>query len=300
MAKRYDLIIIGSGPAGLTAAIYAARYKINFIVLGKTLGGMAGKAHEIVNFPSYEKITGVELIQKIEKQAKTLGVEVIQEEVLEIKKNNGFDIKTDKNKYSTKKIILATGTAKGKLNLANEDNLIGHGVSYCATCDAGFFKNKTVGVYGGGNSALNSALLLSKFAKKVYIIYRRDKFSKAEPVLTEQINKNNKISKIFNSEIIRLGGKNSLKEIVITTNGKKRGLNMDGLFVEIGNIPDDRLAKQLNLKFDGDYIEVNKKQETTAKGVFAAGDITNNPLKQIITSCAEGAIAADSVYHELK
>jgi len=300
MTKRYDLIIIGTGPAGLTSAIYASRYKLNFIVLGKTLGGMTGKAHEIVNFPSYEKITGVELIQKIEKQAKSLGVEIKAEEVLEIKTNNEFKIKTNKDIYQAKKIILATGTTKGKLNLANEDNLIGHGISYCATCDAGFFRNKTVGIYGGGNSALNAALLLSKFAKKVYIIYRRDKFSKGEPILTEQINKNKKISKIFNSEIIKLGGKDSLKEIVIIENGKKRGLNMDGLFVEIGNIPDDRLAKQLNLKLDGDYIEVNKKQETNIKGVFAAGDITNNPLKQIITSCAEGAIAADSAYQELK
>jgi thioredoxin reductase (NADPH) len=262
---------------------------------------MAGRAHEIVNFPTYEKISGTELVQELEKQAKHLGAEIRQEEVIDIKKKEGdFEIATNKEKYLTKKIILATGTIRGKLNLVNEEKLTGHGLSYCTTCDAGFFKDKTAGVVGGSNSALKSALLLSKYAKKVFIIYRREKFSKPEPALVDEIKKNKKISVLFNSEVVKLIGKEFLKGIEITEKGKKRGLNIDGLFVEIGSVPDDRLARKLNLKFDTDYIEVNKKQETNVHGVYAAGDMTNNPLKQIITSCSEGAVAAHSAYESLK
>lgn len=300
MTKTYDLIIIGAGPAGLTAAIYAARYKLNFIVIGKILGGTINRAYEITNFPSYEKITGLEFIQKLEKQVKELGVVIKQEEVNNIeKKKDEFMLITNKNKYLTKNIILATGTEKGKLNLENEERLTGHGISYCTTCDAGFFKDKIVSVVGGSNSALKSALLLSKYAKKVYIIYRRDKFHRGEPLLVDEVNENKKISKIFNSRITKLTGKEELEEVEIETKNKKTKMKMDGLFVEIGNVPNDLLARKLKLKFDGDYIEVNKKQETNVEGVYAAGDTTNNPLKQIITSCSEGAIAANTAFKEL-
>ena len=151
--KMYDLVIIGSGPAGLTAGIYAARYKLNFIIIGKTIGGTVNRAYDITNFPTYEKITGPEFIKKLENQIKQLGIKIKSEEVLNLnKKDNFFEITTNKQKYFSKKIILATGTEKGKLNLENEERLTGHGISYCVTCDGPIFAKKIVAVVGGGNA----------------------------------------------------------------------------------------------------------------------------------------------------
>jgi thioredoxin-disulfide reductase len=299
MTKTYDLIIIGAGPAGLTAAIYAARYKLNFLVIGKSLGGVMIKGYEIENFPSHEKISGIEIMQKLEKQAKQLGAEIKYEEVTNIeKKSDVFDITTSKEKYLAKNIILATGIEKGKLNVENEKELTGHGISYCSTCDAGFFKNKSVAVVGGNNSALKSALLLRKYTDKVYIIYRGDKLTADSDLLKEV--KKNKISVLLNSQITKVIGKEQLEEIELETNGKKTKMKINGLFVEIGNVPNDKIIKKLKLKWDKDYISVNNKQETNVQGVYAAGDMTNNPLKQIITACGEGAVAANSIYQILK
>ncbi len=295
---EYDLIIVGAGPAGLTAALYAARYNMKVLVIGKVLGGTIGEAHKVCNFPSYENIAGIELANKMIEQIKKLNVEIKQEEVLNIeKKKDSFDIITDKNKYSAKKIILATGTQRRKLGLENEDKLTGHGVSYCATCDARFFKDKIVGVVGGSDAALTAALLLSNFAKKVYIIYRKDRFFRGDKKWIEEVEKNKKIESLFNSQVVRLIGEERLKEIELN-DGKK--LKLDGLFVEIGGVPVSELAKKLELDFDGSFIAVDKKQKTNVEGVYAAGDITNNPLKQMVTACAEGAIAANSAYRELK
>ncbi|GAG84331.1 unnamed protein product [marine sediment metagenome] len=165
--KKYDLIIIGAGPAGLTAALYAARYKMNFLVIGKNPGGLIGEAHEICNFPSYDRISGAELMKRFIEPVKKLGVEIKQEEILDVKKNkNDFEIVTNKNKYSVKKIIFATGSERKKLDIAKEKEFVGKGLSYCATCDAGFYKDKITGVVGGSDAALTAALLLTKFAKK--------------------------------------------------------------------------------------------------------------------------------------
>jgi len=294
--KKYDLIIIGAGPAGLTAAIYAARYKLDVLVIGKLIGGLAGEAYEICNFPSYKKILGFELMTKMLNQVKELDVEIKLEEVLDIKKQKDFEIITDKDRYFSKKIILATGSERRKLKLDREKEFTGKGISYCATCDAGFYKDKIVGVVGGGDAALTSALLLTKFAKKVYIIYRREKFCRAKPTWIDEVKKNKKIFPIFNSNITKLIGKEHLEEVELN---KKKKLKVDGLFVEIGNIPNTKLAEKLKVKLDCENIAVDKKQRTNIKGMFAAGDITNNPLKQIVTACAEGAIAANSVYEEI-
>jgi len=294
--QKYDLIIIGAGPAGLTAAIYAARYDLNTLVIGKSAGGLAVEAHEVCNFPSYGKIKGFELMTKMVGQVKKLKVEIKLEEVLDINKKKEFEIITNKNKYFTKKIIIATGSERKKLNIDREKELVGKGINYCATCDAGFYKDKIVGVVGGGNAALTSALLLSKFAKKVYIIYRKDKFSKAEPAWRTEVEKNKKIIPLFNSVVTKLIGKEKLEKIELKN---KKELEVDGLFIEIGSIPSVVLAKKLGMKTAEEEIIVDRKQKTNVKGVFAAGDITNNPLKQIITACAEGAIAADTAYEEL-
>ncbi len=296
--ESYDLIIIGTGPAGLTAGIYAGRYLLKTLIIGKLPGGMISEAHKVCNFPSYESITGVELTKKIIEQVKDLEIEIKQEEVTEINgSNSNFIIKTNKQEYQAKKIILAIGRKKQKLNVKGESEFLGKGVSYCATCDAGFFKNKVVSVVGGSNAALTAALLLSEYAKKVYIIYRKGNFFRAEPAWIKQVEENKKIKLIFNSKIIEIYGTDSVKGVKLDT---KKDLKVDGVFVEIGSIPDEKLSKQLELKTEKGYIKINKKQETNIKGVFTAGDITNNPLKQVITACGEGAIAANSAYNELK
>jgi len=292
----YDVAIIGAGPAGLTAAIYSGRYLLNTLVIGKLPGGQISEAYKVCNFPSYISITGIKLTKKIMGQVKNLGIEIKQEEVTQIKKNKAFTIKTGDSIYEAKKVILAMGTEKRKLNVKGEDKFLGKGLSYCATCDAAFFKNKTVAVIGGSNAALTAAILLSEYANKVYVIYRKERFSRAEPVWIRQIEKNKKIETIFNSTLKEIYGKEKVEGIKF--NG--RDLKVDGIFVEIGSIPDEKFSKQLGLRTEEGYIIINKKQETSTKGVYAAGDTTNNPLKQAITAAAEGAIAANSVYEEIK
>ncbi|RLJ00745.1 MAG: hypothetical protein DRP06_01245 [Candidatus Aenigmatarchaeota archaeon] len=293
----YDLIIIGAGPAGLTAAIYAARYKMKVLVIGEHLGGMASEAHEICNFPTYKKITGDEFMQKINEQVKNLGVEIIPDSVIGIEKIDSiYNLKTNLKEYSAKKIILAMGSEKRKLKLENESKFIGKGVSYCATCDAPFFREKIVGVVGGSNSALTAALLISKFADKVYIIYRQDNFFRAEKMWVEEIENNDKIKIIFNSNVAELKGDNVLEGVKLD-NGQE--LKLDGLFIEIGSIPSVKIAESLGINLDGNHIKTDKEQKTNVSGIFAAGDITNNPLKQIITACSEGAIATNSAHLEL-
>jgi len=297
--QKYDLIVVGSGPAGLTAAIYATRYKMKVLVIGKTHGGYAGIAHDITNFPSHEKITGAQLMIKILNQAKSLGAEIKLEEVVDIKKLKDFYVTTRKNKYSGRIIIIATGTDKKKLGIEGENELIGKGISYCATCDAALYKNKITAVIGGGDSAISTAILLGKFAKKVYIIYKRSEFEKANPTLKTELKKNKNIELIFNSSIERLIGKNYLEGIEIIKERKKEILKINGLFIEIGSVPGIGLAKMLGINIENNYIVVDKRQKTNIDGVYAAGDVTNNPLKQIITACAEGAIAANTAYAEL-
>ncbi len=294
--EKYDLIIIGAGPAGLTAALYASRYKMNFIIIGKIPGGLTNEASKICNFPSYDKISGIELMKRFIEPVKKLGVEIKQEEVLDIKKNKEFEIVTNKSKYSAKKIIFATGSERKKLGIAKEKEFIGKGISYCATCDAGFYKNKVVGIVGGSDAALTSALLLTNFARTVYIIYRKERFFRGDKIWIEEVRKNKKIKPLFNSVITKLIGKEKLEAVEIN---KEKKLELDGLFVEVGSTPNIELAEELGVKTEKQQIVTDKQQRTNVKGFFAAGDVTNNSLKQIITACGEGAVAAYSAYREL-
>jgi len=295
--KKYDLIIIGAGPAGLTAAVYAVRYKLKTLVIGKLPGGLAGEAYEVCNFPSYGKILGFQLMKKMIEQVKELGVEIKMQEVSDINNKNGFEVITYKEKYFSKKLVLALGSERRMLQLENEKEFIGKGVSYCATCDSAFYKEKVVGIVGGSDAAITAALLLAKHAKKVYIIYRKDRFSKAEPIWIEQLEKEKRITPLFNSVVTKLIGKGKLEEVEIN---EKEKLKVDGLFVEIGSVPNIELAKKLKLKLEKDYIVVDKEQRTNVAGILAAGDVTNNSFKQIITACAEGAVAAKTIYEELE
>lgn len=298
--ENYDLIIVGAGPGALTAGIYAGRYQLKTLIIGQITGGMTGTAHKVCNFPSYEEIGGMELMMKMINQIKKLEIEIKQETVLEIKKGKEFEIITDSKRYKTKKIILATGSERRKLGLENEEEFIGKGISYCATCDSGFYKDKNVGVVGGSDSALTAALLLAKYAKKVYIIYRKDKFERAEPAWIKEVRKEKKIVSLLNSEVTKIVGKEKLTGVKIKEGEKEKSLELDGLFIEIGSVPNTKISEQLKLNLDKGHIRVDKNQKTNISGVFAAGDITDNPLKQAITACAEGAVATYSVYKELK
>lgn len=293
-----DILIIGAGAAGLTAAIYSSRYALNVAVVSKDTGGLAATAHKICNYPGFEEISGFELMYKISEQAKKLGVKVFNEEVVEIKKKKEiFILKTNKNEYYSKKIIFSGGMQRRKLNVPGEEKFYGRGVSYCATCDGAFFKNKIVSVVGGSDAALSAALLLAEYAKEVYIIYRKESFSRAEPAWIKLVESENKIKSLFNEEVIEILGNEKVESLKLKS-GKK--IETDGIFIEIGSEPKLELIKELKIKTEKGFIKVDKKQETNINGFYAAGDITNNDLKQIVTASAQGAIAAFSCFEKLK
>lgn len=296
--KIYDLIIIGTGPAGLTAGIYAIRHNLDFIMIGKDLG-MITESNLVENYPGFISITGNELIGKFKQHAEHFGVKIINDEVLGVKKEeNIFITATKSNEYKSKTLIIAAGTEKRKLNLPNEDKFIGKGISYCTTCDAPFFKDKIVAVVGGSDSAVVSALHLKEFAKKVYIIYRKNKL-RAEPIRVKIIEENPKIEVIYNANIKEIIGENKVEGVKLD-NGSE--IKLDGIFIEIGAVPTIAFAKELGIKTDDKgYIIIKQDQSTNIPGVFAAGDITtgSNMLMQVITASAEGAIAAVSVYNYL-
>lgn len=292
----YDIIILGAGPAGMTSAVYAARYNLKTLIVSKDVGGVANLAHKVENWPGIIRIPGTELMQNFKKQVKTLGVGIVEDKVEKIA--NKFEVITASNKkFEAKTLIFALGTVRRKLNVPGEDEFTGKGVSYCATCDCVFFKNKTVCVVGGRNSAAMAALLLSEYAKKVYIIYRRDKL-RADPILIEQAEKNPKIEMIYKAEVAKIIGTKFVEKIVLK-NGKE--MPMEGVFVEIGGIPSTGLAKKIGVKLDeNSFIITDANMQTNIPGVFAAGDITNTPLAQIVTACGDGAKAAYSAFHFLK
>lgn len=293
----YDVIIIGAGPGGLTAALYAARYKLNTLVIAKGLATLTD-AHLVENFPGFIKISGLELMKKIKEHVSNFNVPIKEEEVSAVKKiKNYFKVYTKKNIYETKSIILGIGTKRRKLNLPNEEKYFGKGISYCYTCDGPLMHDKIAVVVGGSNAAALASLLLADYAKKVYILYRRAEL-RAEPILVEQIKNNKKIEIFYNTEVKGIKGSKFLESVVLN-NGKE--LKIDGLFVEIGAVPSLALVKDLNLKTNKEgYIIVDKNKETNVKGVFAIGDITDSILRQGITAAGDGATAAFSAYKYCK
>lgn len=298
---RYDVVIIGMGPGGLTGSIYTARYNLKTLVLGEMPGGMLAEAYEVCNFPSYKKISGMELMDRMEKHARDLGVEVKMDTVTEIKgKDMEFTIQGGRGEYQTKKVMLTTGTERVRLGLPREEILGGRGISYCATCDAAFYKGKKVGVVGGGNSALSSSLLLSEYADMVYIIYRRDKFFRPEPVRINEVGQRENINTLFNTEVRELLGEERLEAVKLKGPGEESILELNGLFVELGATPRSILCKKLGVALDGKgYIVTDQERRTNVPGVYAAGDVIASPLKQGITAAGQGAEAAASVFEDL-
>ncbi len=294
----YDVAIIGFGPAGATAAIYSARYNMKTVIFGQVPGGTAAEAHVICNYPVFKEMKGFEFAQKLLEHVQEMKVDINFEKVDAIeKKQDHFEIIFGSEMVKAKKIIIATGTKRKHLNIDRENEFRGKGISYCATCDSTFYKGKTVGVVGGGNAALTAALLLSEFSENVYIFYRKDKFTKAEPAWTSQVLKNKKITPIFNVEVAKLNGVDKLESVELS-NGKE--VKVEGLFVEIGADPNIAFADNLNLEKDEKgYVKINSSCETNISGVYCAGDVVNNELKQIVVAEANGATAATNIYHEL-
>lgn len=301
----YDVIIIGAGSAGYAAGIYATRFGLRTLLIGKEPGGQTNEAYEVDNYPGFLNISGIDLMTKFKEHAEKLGAELVVSEAIDVgKKGENFVVKTKDKEHEGKAVILATGSKKRKLGLPKEEEMTGKGVAYCATCDAMFFNDKIVGVTGGGNSAVKSALLLAEYAKKVYIIYRKAKEDmRAMPYWVKKAEENDKIEMIFRSVPKEIKGKEKLESVVFEKDGKDLEIKMDGLFVEIGTDPENSLAKKLGVSLDEQgKIKVEKDMSTNVEGVFAAGDITNgsNGMEQIVTSCAEGSIAAESAYNYVK
>ncbi|OGD67827.1 hypothetical protein A3F08_01540 [Candidatus Berkelbacteria bacterium RIFCSPHIGHO2_12_FULL_36_9] len=300
----YDLIIIGLGPAGITAGIYAARYKINVLVLGAKPGGYIPEASKIDNYPGFPLIPGLELSNKFNQHLKNFHIPTKQELVEKISKlKNGFLVTTDKSNYEAKAIIVAAGTTRRRLQIPGEKEFMGKGVSFCATCDGFFFKDKTVAVIGGGDSAVTSAIELSHFAKKIYLIFRKESL-RALPKLIEELKLNPKIELIPSTNVTKISGSKMAEKITLDKEyNNAKDLAVNGIFIEIGSIPLTDLLKSISAKIDKNgYIEVDKTQQTNVNGVFAAGDSTtgSNGFQQIVTACAEGAIAANSVFKYLR
>lgn len=295
----YDIIIVGAGPAGMTAAIYARRASKNVLVLeSKSYGGQIINTLDIENYPAEEHISGFDFATKLYNQAKNLGAEFNFEEVLEIKNYDSFkEILTTKNRYKCKAVILATGSKNRLLGLPHEEDFIGKGISYCATCDGAFYKNKVVAIVGGGNTALDSALYLSDIAKVVYIIHRREQFTGNQLTLDKLKSKDN-VKFILNSTVTKLNPSNpnsakKLENIEISDKEKNSTvLNLDGLFVAIGRMPENEsFQKILNLNNLG-YIMSDETCKTEIEGIFAAGDIREKALRQLVTAVSDGAVAA--------
>lgn len=282
-----DIIIIGAGPAGMTSAIYAKRAGYNPLVLEKnTYGGQIINSSEVANYPGIKKIDGYTFATKIYEQLKELEIEIKHEEVINIKKNaKTINVITNKNEYECKSVIIATGLTKRKLNIENEEKLIGKGISYCATCDGAFFKENDVAVVGGGNTALEDAIFLSNYCKYVYLINRTENF-KAEKSLLDSFKQKNNTGIITSANIKKIVGKEKLEKIELD-NGKI--LNISGLFIAIGQVP--------NCNFDiiekeNGFIKSNEECTTNIPGIFVAGDIRNKSVRQIVTSVSDGAVAA--------
>lgn len=298
----FDTIIIGAGVSGITASIYLKRANKNILLLEKSMiGGQINKTSIIENYPGLVKIDGPTFVNNMQEQIKNLNINLKIETVTDIiKKDDKFIIKTNQNEYLSKTIIISTGRIPRKLDIKNEDKLIGSGVSYCAYCDGYFFKDKEVMVVGGGNSALEEALYLSELCTKVYIIHRREKFS-AEDILIDKVCKKSNIIPKYNTNIKELvESDNKLSSVVIKTKDKEENIKVSGLFIYIGNVPKIDFAKSLNLNLENDYIIVDENLKTNIKGVYACGDIIKKHAYQISTAVGEGAQAALNIINELK
>ena len=299
MKQIYDVVIAGAGPAGLSAGIYTGRALLKTLILDKGMpGGQILLTDKIENYPGFSKeVSSFSLADKFKAQAEKFGCEINLEEITKIEKERNFwVVTTAENKYEAKTVIVATGSSHRKLDVPGEKEFTGKGVSYCATCDAAFFRDKVVAVIGGGSYALTEALFLTKFAKMVYIIHRREQF-RAEKLLQKRTQENNKINLVMNSVVTEIRGGLKLQKasILNVKNKKESELKLDGMFVSIGMIPNTDILKGLIDLNDKGEVIVQKNMETSEQGIFAAGDVTDACSNQIATAAGAGVEAGLAV-----
>lgn len=294
----YELIIVGAGPAGITAAIYAARRKINFLVISMDIGGQVATTTDIKNYTGYHFLSGPELVKKFQEHLQSYKIRIkLREQVRNIKKKGKiFEVKTDKSSYLTKTIIIASGKKPRRLNVPGENKLYNHGVSYCALCDGPLFKDKTVVIIGGANTAMEAAFFLDKYAKKVYIITINPKLY-GDKVLIDKIKSSKKIDLITNAKTKEIIGDKFVTGLKFMQNNKEKKIDLKGVFVEIGLIVGCDFVPIVKKNKWGEIMikrstKTNEENLTNISGIFAAGDCTDIPAKQIIVATGEGAKAA--------
>ena len=298
----HDVLIAGQGASGYAAAMYAARYQISPVVFGAVFGGETATGGLIENYPGYPEIDGFELMMKFREHAQKYGVPIVDEDAVSIaRRSDCFELTTDEgNTYLGASVILAVGRERRTLGLEHEVEWTGRGVSYCSTCDAPLHRDNVVGVVGGGDSAVKGAALLSKYARQVYVIYRRESFTRPEPVNLRQLESSDNVTTLFNTNVVKLLGDDGLDGVVLDRpHAGSSELALNGLFIEIGADPRVELAEQLGLELNElNEVRVDKHGRTNVDGVFAAGDLTDasGDLKQTITAAASGALAATAAY----
>jgi len=301
--EMYDVIVVGAGPAGLTAALTCVRAGLKVQVIGKVTGGQAAEAPLIENYPGFKSITGMELMKLFSEQVESLGVSMLNDEVTKIEQvNEVFEVKTSfSGRFKCRSVILAIGAEPKKLGVKGEEEFYGRGVSYCATCDGPLFKGKEVAVVGGGIPALNAALYLSSLAKTVYLIHERSRFSGFK-TLIDRVHERSNIVKKLNTTVIEIGGKIFVEWVRIKNvkSGEEEEIKVSGVFIEVGKKVDSDFLKGFVELDNKGQIVIDSLCRTSRIGVFAAGDATTIPYKQVIIAAGEGAKAAMSAYDYLR
>lgn len=299
MSVIYDVIIIGTGPAGLAAAIYAKRAKLNMLLLDKSrfAGGQVLNTYEVDNYPGFPGINGMELGKKFKEHAQNMGAEVVAEEVLSIKPQPAkVLVETKKNTYETKTVLVATGADHRLLGVPGEEELAGMGVSYCATCDGAFFKNKKVAVVGGGDVAVEDAIFLARLCEKVYLIHRRDELRAAKSLQEKLLSMDN-VEVLWDTVVKEVQGKDKVERLIIDSvkDSSSQELPVDGLFVAVGIAPNSELLKDVVEIDEGGYVKAGEDGQTSEPRIFVAGDIRTKQLRQIVTAVSDGANAVHTL-----
>lgn len=299
----YDVIIIGGGPAGLSAGLYAARSGLKSLLLERgVFGGQIVNASLVENYPGFpEGISGLELGEFMHQQATKYGLETLTAEATGVRTGNAYEIVTTEGNFQTKSIIIAAGSEYRKLDIASEERLLGHGVSYCATCDGFFFRDREVAVVGGGDTAITDALELAQHCRKVYIIHRRDQL-RATKALQEKAFSQPKIEIVWNTVVEEIVGDKTLGSLRLRNvkTGQSSNLEVDGIFIAVGLKPNSQVFSQLVTLDEAGFIVTDELMRTSAPGIFAAGDIRHNSFRQVITAAGDGAAAASSAFKYLQ
>jgi alkyl hydroperoxide reductase subunit F len=288
----YDLLIVGAGPAGITASVYAARKRMKFLVISQDIGGQTVYSWDIQNYTGYQFITGPELVKKFREHLEQFQVEVREDEEVTLvkKEKEKVIVETNKGKYEAKTAIIASGRKPRLLEVEGENEFRNKGITYCATCDGPLFADMDVAVIGGGNSALDAVLQLTKIAHKVYLVDVAPQLI-ADPIMIEKAEKSSKVTIYNKTKVEKISGNNFVQGLSISHEGKAENLSVQGIFIEIGSIPSSEFVKDVAKNETGE-IMINCRSETSIPGIFAAGDVTDVPAKQIIVACGEGAKAA--------